>query len=32
MNDKKEGMGKMTYKNEEVYYGLWSRDQKTSGM
>ena len=32
MNDKKEGMGKMTYKNKEVYYGLWSRDQKTSGM
>ena len=34
MNGRREGMGKYTYLNPcgEIYYGLWSSDEKLSGM
>jgi len=29
---KKHGMGRMTYPNNEMFYGLWNEDQKFSGL
>lgn len=32
INDKKEGMGKMSYANRQVEYGLWKEDKLDTGL